>query len=153
MRTRDAMLAITLVVAGCSDDDELQRAIESQRSGPGVPASAVGGGIERETGLPVGYPLGLPFVAGGRAISGGVDPGRVRTATVLYDDMTVDEYKAALAAAMQSHGQRIESDITSGTGARLFRLDLGDAHASAIVNAERGGLRVDFTMLELPSRR
>lgn len=153
MRARDAIACLALVAACSNDEEELRRAIEQQRAGSGIPASAVGGGIDEETGLPVGYPTGLPFIPGGRAISGGVDPGRVRTATVLYDDITVDEYKARLASAMQPLGQRIESDITSGTGARLLRLDLGEAHASAIVNTERGGLRIDFTMLELRSRR
>ena len=68
MRTRDAIAVLALLsplalAAGCSNDDEdLRRAIEQSRGGPGVPATAVGGGTEEGTGLPVGYPLGLQYV-------------------------------------------------------------------------------------------
>jgi len=155
MRLRERIAALATLgcvsVSGpaCSgDSDEIDRVIARQPRGSGVPDNAVGGGTDDSTGAPVGYPTRLPVVPGGRAVSGGVDPGVVRTATLVYENMTSAEYRDALAAMMQPLGQRITSDNETPSGSRRLRLAIGTANASALVLPEGGGIRVTFTMMD-----
>jgi hypothetical protein len=138
---------------GCrSDADQIAAATERTGDLVRVPPSAVGGGLDPATGLPVGYPPAMPLVPGGEALSGGVDPGVIRTATLVYDGMTVETYVEALRAALEAHDQRIVTSFDTATGSKQMRVDLRSGYANLIVADDHGRVRVDVTAMDRAPR-
>lgn len=150
MRRTELALAIAVSLAGCRGDEveEINRAQARTRGTDRVPVSAVAEGNDPETGLPLGYPPNMPLVPGGRALSGGVDPGVIRTATLSYDDLTVDAYIEALRALLEADHKRIVGTFTTESGSKQLRVDLGSGYASVIVADAQGQLRVDVSAID-----
>lgn len=151
MRESISLGVLAFLLTACGKDPELQeieRAMAERPRDQGVPTAAIGGGIDPATSLPVGYPPSLPIVPGFEILSGGVEPGAIRTTTLEYDGMTVDGYRDALAAAMQALGQRIERDDPTPNGGRRLRLGIGERRATAVVTPGQGDVRVDFMMVD-----
>jgi hypothetical protein len=148
------LLCVVVVCAGaCSRGaDEIREAERRTGNLDRVPPAAIGSGNDPATGLPVGYPPGLPLVPGGRAISGGVDPGVIRTATLVYEGMTVATYAEGLRVALEANGQRIISTFDTPSGSKQIRVDLGAGTANLIVADDQGRVRVDVTAMDRAPR-
>lgn len=142
-------VGISLGCAACKDHvEEIRQAQAATRSTDRVPPQAVGYGTDPDTGLPLGYPPRLPLVPGGRALSGGVDPGVIRTATLVYDGMSVQQYVDALNAALTANGQRLVRTFDTETGSKQLRVDLGSGYASVVVTDNQGQVRVDISAID-----
>ncbi len=113
-----------------------------------VPTSEVGGGVDPTSGLPIGYPPSLPLVPGWRAMSGGVDPGVVRTSTLVYDGRSVAEVEQALRAALEERNARVVNVFTPRDGSTQLRIDLGDGYATVILSDDHGRVRFDTTAID-----
>ena len=137
-----AALSLAVVTGACRNDaaeiEAAQRAAHTQA----MPATAVGGGADPGTGLPVGYPPDVPLVPGAEAVSGGVDPGVVRTALLRYR-MPQAAFVEALVRALEEASFRIVDRHASSTGAVHLRAEKGDRGVSFVVADENGTTRVD----------
>ena len=149
MRRLELAILVATAMGGCHDDvGEIRRAQQRTRGTDRVPVSAVAEGNDPETGLPLGYPPSMPLVPGGRALSGGVDPGVIRTCTLSYDHLTIDGYIEALNRLLEADHKRVVRTFTTESGSKQLRLDLGDGYASVIVADAQGQLRVDVSALD-----
>lgn len=158
MRDRRGAFALVLALAcvACrkSPVAELVEAERNRGGGGHVPEQAIGSGTDPSTGLPVGYPPSLPMLQGARALSGGVDPGVVRTSTLVFEGRSVSEVEAELRSALTAHGQRIVDVFAPADGSKQFRIDLGEQYATVILSDDHGRVRMDTTAIDRrrPSR-
>lgn len=142
-------LLITLGAAACkSDADQIREAQRLGAGRDGVPAEAVGSGIDPRTGLPIGYPPSLPLLPGGRALGGGVDPGVVRSATLVFDGRTVADVDRELRAALAARNARVVNTFAPPDGSTQLRIDLGDGYATVILSDDHGRVRMDTTAID-----
>ncbi|MFO0692430.1 MAG: hypothetical protein U0230_02635 [Polyangiales bacterium] len=137
-----AALTLPVAMGACRDDAaEIEAAQRAAHTGS-MPPTAVGGGLDPASGLPVGYPPDVPLVPGAEAVSGGVDPGVVRTALLRYR-MPQAAFVEALVRALEEASFRIVDRHASSTGAVHLRAEKGDRGVSFVVADENGTTRVD----------
>lgn len=151
MRKPELALALLLAHAGFGCKSEIDELVESERrrgGGSEVPGQFVGTGTDPATGLPIGYPPSLPMIAGARAISGGVDPGVVRTATLVIDGRTVEQVETELRAALAARNARVVNEFAPPDGSTQLRIDLGDQYATVILSDDHGRVRMDTTAID-----
>lgn len=142
------LLAATLLGCEKSPGEQLREAERHRRGGARVPAQFVGGGTDEATGLPVGYPPSLPMLEGARAIGGGVDPGVVRTSTLVFDGKSVGQVETELRAALAARNARVVNVFEPPDGSKQFRIDLGDQYATVILSDDHGRVRMDTTAID-----
>lgn len=147
-----ATLALVVASASCRDEAAEIEAAQRAAHAETVPATAAGGGVDPSNGLPLGYPPDVPLVPGAEAVSGGVDPGVVRTALLRYG-MPRDAYVEALAQALEAASFRIVDRRTSSTGAVHLRAEKGERGVSFVVADENGTTRVDVVSRDVPAPR
>lgn len=145
-----ALTVVALATLGACEKRAEQIEAAQRRTGglDRVPTSEVGGGVDPTNGLPVGYPPSLPLVPGWRAMSGGVDPGVVRTSTLVYDGRTVAEVERELRAALAERNARVVNVFAPRDGSTQLRIDLGDGYATVILSDDHGRVRFDTTALD-----
>lgn len=142
-------LLLVLALGACkSDADQIREAQRRGAGRDGVPTESVGSGIDPRTGLPIGYPPSLPMLPGARALSGGVDPGVVRTATLVFDGRAVADVERELRAALAARNARVVNTFAPPDGSTQLRIDLGDGYATVILSDDHGRVRMDTTAID-----
>lgn len=108
----------------------------------------VAGAAVSSAGAPVGYPEGFPLVAGYTVVSGSVDPGVVRTATLTYE-LDATALADALVAQAGAEGFTLAERESSPGGTVRLRFERGRADVSAAIRSDglRAALQVFATRL------